>query len=128
MQRHPWLAPLLLTRPSMGPHSLRYLEAALAALESVDLPGPAKLQTVAMLSAITSAFVQNEMATTRPSEPAGAAASRGQYLTEALQAGDYPNLAAALTGHTGEGHPDEHFAGIVTNYLTGAGIPSQPPA
>ncbi|TVU58115.1 TetR family transcriptional regulator [Paenarthrobacter nitroguajacolicus] len=127
MQRHPWLAPLLLTRPSMGPNSLRYLEAALTTLESVDLPGPAKLQTVAMLSAITSAFVQNEMATARPPGPKGAATNRGQYLAEALKAGDYPHLTAALTGHSDEGHPDEHFTSIVTNYLTGAGIPSQPP-
>lgn len=112
----------------MGPHSLSYLEAALAALESVDLPGPAKLQTVAMLSAITSAFVQNEIASTRPFEPEDAAAGRGKYLAEALKAGDYPHLAAALTGYAGEGRPDEHFTGIVTNYLTGAGIPSQPSA
>ncbi|MFE4196256.1 TetR/AcrR family transcriptional regulator C-terminal domain-containing protein [Paenarthrobacter sp. NPDC056912] len=124
MQRHPWLAPLLLTRPSMGPHSLRYLEAALAALGTVDLQGPAKLQTVAMLSAITSAFVQNEMAATRPPEPEGAAANRGQYLVDALQAGDYPHLAAALTGHTGDGHPEEQFARIITNYLAGAGVPA----
>ncbi|MCT9871247.1 TetR/AcrR family transcriptional regulator [Paenarthrobacter aurescens] len=124
MRRHPWLAPLLLTRPSMGPNSLRYLEAALAALAKVDLPGPAKLQTVAMMTAITSAFVQNEMATTHPTEPEGVASGRGQYLTEALMAGDYPHLAAAMTGHTGEGQPDEQFTSIITNYLTGAGVPS----
>ena len=128
MHRHPWLAPLLLTRPSMGPNSLRYLEAALAALATVDLPGPAKLQTVAMMSAITSAFVQNELASAPASAPASAAAdsattSRVLYLAETLHTGNYPHLAAAMSGQAHSGHSVEQFAGIVANYLAGAGIP-----
>ncbi|MGO4147669.1 TetR/AcrR family transcriptional regulator [Paenarthrobacter sp. YAF11_1] len=124
MHRHPWLAPLLLTRPSMGPNSLRYLEAAVSALSTVDLPGPAKLQTVAMLSAITSAFVQNELASAPGSGAVdGAAAGRVPYLVEALHSGDYPHLAAAMAGQAHSGHSDEQFAGIVANYLAGAGVP-----
>ncbi|MET4541686.1 AcrR family transcriptional regulator [Arthrobacter bambusae] len=124
MHRHPWLAPLLLTRPSMGPNSLRYLEAALSALATVDLPGPAKLQTVAMMSAITSAFVQNELASAPASGAAeSATTSRVLYLAETLHTGNYPHLAAAMFGQAHSGHSVEQFAGIVANYLAGAGIP-----
>ncbi|MBT2585318.1 TetR/AcrR family transcriptional regulator [Arthrobacter sp. ISL-95] len=126
MHRHPWLAPLLLTRPSMGPNSLRFLDAALAALAPVDLSGPAKLQIVAMMSAITSAFVQNELASLTSSGPdENASANRGQYIIDALQAGEYPHLAAAMAGHSATGDADEQFTSAITNYLTGAGIPIQ---
>ncbi len=122
MHRHPWLAPLLLTRPSMGPNSLRYLEAAVSALETVDLPGPAKLQTVAMMSALTSAFVQNELAS--GGGRMGTAADRVLYLAETLNTGDYPHLAEAMTERGETGHSDEQFAAVLTNYLAGAGIPA----
>ncbi|WP_051483174.1 TetR/AcrR family transcriptional regulator [Arthrobacter sp. 31Y] len=125
MHRHPWLAPLLLTRPSMGPNSLRFLDAALAALAPVDLPGPAKLQIVAMMSAITSAFVQNELSSLPPAGPDEGSPERpGQYLIEALQAGEYPHLAAAMAGHSAAGNVDEQFTSAITNYLAGAGIPA----
>lgn len=123
MHRHPWLAPLLLTRPSMGPNALRYLEHALSALVSVDMPGPAKLQTVAMMTAITSAFVQNELTSADGSGlgPDGTSA-RVHYLSEVLQSGKYPLLAGTLTGQHDPGTPDDLFDGVITKYLTGAGL------
>ncbi|MFF2244449.1 TetR/AcrR family transcriptional regulator C-terminal domain-containing protein [Arthrobacter sp. NPDC058130] len=127
MHGHPWLAPLLLTRPSMGPNSLRYLGRALSALQAVDMPGPAKLQTVAMMTAITSAFVQNELAAAASAAASGtgdgAAPARFQYLSEVLSSGDYPLLAGALTGQHEPGRPEEIFTSVMTNYLAGAGLP-----
>ena len=124
MHRHPWLAPLLLTRPSMGPNTLRYLERALSAMEPLDMPGPAKLQTVAMMTAITSAFVQNELASADSSRtgPDGANA-RLQYLSHVVQSGNYPLLASALTGQHDTERPEEVFDSVITNYLAGAGLP-----
>lgn len=125
MYRHPWLAPLLLTRPSMGPNSLRYLERALSALQAVDMPGPAKLQTVAMMTAITSAFVQNELAAaTATASDDGVAPARSQYVSEVLLSGDYPLLASALTGQHEPEKPEEIFGSVISNYLAGAGIPA----
>ncbi|NQD87535.1 TetR/AcrR family transcriptional regulator [Paenarthrobacter sp. CM16] len=125
MHRHPWLAPLLITRPSTGPNSLRFLDGTLAAMEAVDLPGPAKLQVVAMMSAITSAFVQNELASLPPSDPTeGSSADRGSHILDALQSGEYPHLAAAMAGHSGAGSSEEQFTNAITNYLAGAGIPA----
>ncbi|MGP4031401.1 TetR/AcrR family transcriptional regulator [Pseudarthrobacter sp. 1C304] len=123
MHRHPWLAPLLLTRPSMGPNSLRYLERALAALQAVDMPGPAKLQTVAMMTAITSAFVQNELAAVAGTGD-GAAPARARYVTEVLMSGDYPLLAGAMTGQHEPERPEEVFTSVLTTYLAGAGVPA----
>jgi AcrR family transcriptional regulator len=123
MRRHTWLAPLLLTRPSMGPNSLRYLERALSALQGVDMPGPAKLQTVAMMTAITSAFVQNELAAAAASNADdGAAPARARYVSEVLLSGDYPLLAGALTGQHEPGGPEEIFTSVIANYLAGAGL------
>ncbi|MFL4477103.1 TetR/AcrR family transcriptional regulator [Paeniglutamicibacter sp. ORCA_105] len=124
MHRHPWLAPLLLTRQPVGPNALGYLERALSALESSNMPGPAKLQTVAMMTAITSAFVQNELA-----RPAGSGAvddgakERLRYLTEAIQSGKYPQLAGAIGGQHEPESPDEIFTGVIGHYLAGAGLP-----
>ena len=125
MYRHPWLAPLLLTRPSMGPNSLRYLERALSALQAVDMPGPAKLQTVAMMTAITSAFVQNELAAgTASGTDDGGTPARSQYISEVLLSGDYPLLAGALTGQPEPERPEEIFGSVISNYLAGTGIPA----
>lgn len=124
MHRHPWLAPLLLTRPSLGPNSLAYLERALAALVTADMPSAAKLQTVAMLTAISSAFVQNELAQSAgPGTIDDGAKERLQHLSAAFQSGKYPHLAGALGGHLEQQSPDETFMGVIENYLAGAGLP-----
>lgn len=127
MHRHPWLAPLLLTRPSMGPNALAYLEHALSALETVNLPGPAKLQTVAMMTAIASAFVQNELASAGGSgaDPDGAMA-RPLYLADVARSGNYPLLAVALAEQHDPQRPEEVFTNTVSNYLAGAGLPVAP--
>ncbi len=123
MHRHPWLAPLLLTRPSMGPNALKYLERALSAMKPVDMPGPAKLQTVAMMTAITSAFVQNELASADSSTTGlDGANARLQYLSDVVQSGNYPFLAGALTGQHDPERPEEVFNSVITNYLAGVGL------
>ncbi|MDJ0396698.1 TetR/AcrR family transcriptional regulator C-terminal domain-containing protein [Rhodococcus sp. G-MC3] len=127
MHRHRWLAPLLLTRPSMGPSALRYLEHALAALESAQMSGPSKLRTVAMMTAITSAFVQNELASeTSSGDTARDPNGSTRYLAEAVQSGRYPLLAAALTGQHEPDGPDDVFTTIIATYLEGAGLPGPP--
>jgi AcrR family transcriptional regulator len=125
MLRHPWLAPLLLTRPSMGPNSLLYLERALWALQAVDMSGPAKLQTVAMLTAITSSFAQNELASASASGVGsdGSLPARTQYISEVAGSGNYPLLAAALTGQHEPERPEETFTSVISNYLAGVGLP-----
>lgn len=124
MHRHRWLAPLLLSRPSMGPNALGYLERALSALEPVDMPGPAKLQTVAMMTAITSAFVQNELASAdRSDKDHDGANLRLRYLSDIVLSGKYPMLASALSRQHDSERPEDVFRSVITNYLAGAGLP-----
>lgn len=125
MHRHRWLAPLLLARPSMGPNSLEYLEHALSALESTKLSGPSKLQTVAMMTAITSAFVQNELASNAGPGSGGIALDekdRAEYLSKAIETMKYPLLAGVLSGQHELESPEELFIHVMATYLTGAGV------
>lgn len=123
MHRHPWLPPLLLTRPSLGPNSLAYLEWALGALSGVGLPASRKLEAIASLTAITSAYVQNELSSapaagTASAEPAGAPA-----WAAAVASGRYPLLSRALLdGHPPQDTPGERFSAMIRRQLQGEGI------
>lgn len=127
MKRHSWSAPLLLSNPALGPNSLAYLDHALTILAATNLGAAAKMRTVAMLTAVSSAFVQNELAAAEiPGRPARDAAARAGHLGQAAASGNYPALAAVL----GEGplpeQPDEVFTRIIATYLAGAGLPVDP--
>lgn len=122
MRRHRWLPPLLLTRPSMGPNSLAYLERALQALDGTDMAGADKLQTVAMLTAITSAFVQNETASDTLMGQDGVPPERVRYLSEVMGSGRYPFLTAAFTAAPNQAGPEELLGSLIRNHLSGAGL------
>ena len=62
MRRHPWLPPLLTTRPVLGPNGLVILEHVLEALAPHPASSAAKLETLGLLNAATALFVQNELA------------------------------------------------------------------
>lgn len=119
MKRHPWAAPLLLSQPSMGPNSLAYLDYALSVLRPTSLGSASKLRTTAMLTALTSAFVQNELAL---ASSAGHSPSRAAYLGQVLTSGSYPALAAVLGDELPEANQDEEFEKIIGTYLQGAGL------
>jgi AcrR family transcriptional regulator len=92
MRRHPWLPPLLITRPVLGPNGLILLEHVLDALASHPASTAAKLDAFALLNAATALFVQNELAGGPARQERNAA-----YLHHALAAGDHPRLAELLT-------------------------------
>ncbi len=120
MKKHPWSAPLLLSQPSLGPQSLAYLDHALAALRQTSLNAAAKLRTVAMLTAVTSAFVQNELSTV--SRTTSDAAGRAVYVSKVLATGNYPALAAVMSEEQLSDNPDDVFHQIIGTYLDGAGL------
>jgi len=91
MRRHPWLPPLLITRPVLGPSGLVLLEQFLEALASHPAIIPAKLEAFALFNAATALFVQNELAGGPARQERNAA-----YLHHALAAGDHPRLAELL--------------------------------
>jgi AcrR family transcriptional regulator len=91
MRRHPWLPPLLTTRPVLGPNGLALLEHGLEALASHPASTAAKLEALGLLNATTALFVQNELAGGPDQQQRNAA-----YLHHALAAGYHPRLAELL--------------------------------
>jgi AcrR family transcriptional regulator len=122
MHRHPWLPPLLLTRPSLGPNSLAYLDRAMRALDGCQLAAADRLQAVAMLTAITSAFVQNEISAATLVGRDGTPSARLSYLSEVVGSGRYPSLAAAFTSPPAVAGPEELLGVLIQNHLAGSGL------
>lgn len=121
VRRHPWLAPLVITRPVLGPHGLTVLEHVLDVLAAHPAGIAAKLEAFATLNAITAVFVQNELA-------GGSAAQRrnAAYLQHAVTSGEHPRLATLLAvGPATTAGPEDRYAGILTRIL--AGLLGPPP-
>jgi AcrR family transcriptional regulator len=60
MRRHPWVPALVLTRPSIGPNSLRCTEYFLAVLAGTAMSGGTKMELFAMLNGYLCQFAQWE--------------------------------------------------------------------
>ena len=123
MRRHPWLPPLLASRPVLGPHGLALLEHGLEALTPHPAGTAAKLEALALLSATTALFVQNELAGGPDQQQRNAA-----YLHHALTAGHHPRLAELLaappattrTGPPGAAaSPADRYRDILARILSG---------
>lgn len=119
---HPWLLDATATRTPLGPHTVTYLEHALAALAGLDVSPRTKLEAIAILSAVVSTLTRAEVT----QQLAGQTIPQWQraeaeYLTQVAMAGHHPHLAAALIGQPPEAEdsPDSLLARIVTRVLTG---------
>jgi hypothetical protein len=93
-RRHPWLLDLVPGRVGIGPRAVDQLEYALAALAGVDVAGPVKLETVAMLNGIVALAVRTELAV--GDTTASWSAAQAEFLGAVVTAGRHPHLAAAL--------------------------------
>lgn len=126
--RHPWLLDVPAV-PVPGPNAVTFTEHDLAALAGTDLPGPARLQAVALFSGAVRLTVQAEIEQLR----AGQDAARWQrglsaYLTAVVSAGQHPHLAAALAeaaASPGTQSPDDVFGSAMTRILAGLLAPWQ---
>ncbi|PJE93977.1 TetR family transcriptional regulator [Streptomyces carminius] len=122
LRRHPWLTRLLSSAYGFTPHSLRYLERCMAALEGLDAPGGTKLELLAMINSSVLAFVSDELAVAEraravPWSPEEEQAVRGAYLAGELGSGHYPHLAAAFAENPGPTDYDAAFERAVGRIL-----------
>lgn len=113
MRRHPWVPGLVLTRPSIGPNSLRCIEYFLAVMAVSDQPADTKMELFAILNSSICTFAQFE---------ANQRAQGGieqwnteliTYLANAAASGEFPHLAATFAGSAGrvpDLDPDAIFA------------------
>jgi AcrR family transcriptional regulator len=127
--RHPWLLDIQ-AAPIPGPNAVTFIEHTLAALDDTDLPGPARLEAVALFSGAVRLAAQTEIEQSR----AGRDAIQWQgelaaYLTGIVSAGQHPHLAAALAeAPTSDGPTSQEdvFDSAMTRILAGLLSPSAP--
>ncbi|MEU7035879.1 TetR/AcrR family transcriptional regulator C-terminal domain-containing protein [Streptomyces sp. NPDC046237] len=101
LRRHPWVIRLMTTGYAFGPNALRFLEACLACLDGLDLPGGTKMELIATVNGTVMTIVANELAIAErarglPWSEQQEQEVRGAYLMERLAGGAYPRLAAVF--------------------------------
>lgn len=101
LRRHPWVIRLMTTGYAFGPNALRFLEACLACLDGLDLPGGTKMELIATVNGTVMTIVANELAIAErarglPWSEEQEHEVRGAYLMERLAGGAYPRLAAVF--------------------------------
>jgi AcrR family transcriptional regulator len=113
MLRHPWLAALVISRATLGPHGVDLIEHFLDVLSEHPANAATKLEAFGILMAVTATFVQ--------AGNTGDAARQRQaaYLRHVAADGRHPNLAALLATATPPGDPAGQFTTLLTRILTG---------
>ncbi|MFI1164227.1 TetR/AcrR family transcriptional regulator C-terminal domain-containing protein [Streptomyces sp. NPDC020801] len=106
MRRHPWLPRLMSGIYGFSPNALRYLEHCLACLDPLEASYGTKMELVAMLNAVVTMYVANELATAErtrslPWSAEQESAVRIAYLGRQVATGAYPRMAAAFVEDAG---------------------------
>ncbi|MFJ3335940.1 TetR/AcrR family transcriptional regulator C-terminal domain-containing protein [Streptomyces sp. NPDC086766] len=106
MRRHPWLPRLMSGIYGFSPHALRYLEHCLTCLDPLEASYGTKMELVAMLNAVVTMYVSNELATAErtrslPWSEEQETAVRIAYLGGQIATGAYPRMAAAFQEDAG---------------------------
>ncbi|MEU6481787.1 TetR/AcrR family transcriptional regulator [Streptomyces sp. NPDC047017] len=106
MRRHPWLPRLMSAMYGFSPNALRYLEHCLACLDPLEVPYGTKMELVAMLNAVVTMYVSNELTTAErtrslPWSEQEETAVRIAYLGGQVATGAYPRLAASFAQDAG---------------------------
>jgi len=91
IRHHPWLPPLILARPVLGPNGLVLLEHVLEILALHPASSTTKLEAFAIFTATTALFVHNELTGGAARQQRNAA-----YLHYALATGRHGRLAELL--------------------------------
>ncbi|MFF1443668.1 TetR/AcrR family transcriptional regulator [Streptomyces sp. NPDC058295] len=121
--RHPWLAPLLSTRPVMGPNFLRGMERDLALLAGCDLDMEESLAVLDLIHSWVSGIVQAELTERAVAQRSGIDRDAWRrhmqpYLMSMLATGEFPYLSKMIrASEIGEG--DERFENGLTTILDG---------
>ncbi|MEV7127001.1 TetR/AcrR family transcriptional regulator [Streptomyces sp. NPDC093260] len=124
MRRHTWLPRLMSGIYGFSPHTLRYLEHCLTCLDPLEASYGTKMELVAMLNAVVTMYVSNELATAErtrslPWSEAEETAVRIAYLGGQVATGAYPRMAAAFAEGAGPVDLEAVFERAVTRVLDG---------
>ncbi|MGW1743233.1 TetR family transcriptional regulator [Nocardia sp. NPDC001965] len=125
--KYPWLLDIPVEPLRVGPHGIRYLEYALRAMATVDLPGPMKLQAIAALNALVQQLAR--AAVVDRSADRSRRERQAAYLSRIAAMGAHPYLAAALdSSHRDIAAPADIFELVIHRALEGLLTPDRPPA
>ncbi|MFF7944289.1 TetR/AcrR family transcriptional regulator [Nocardia gamkensis] len=115
--KYSWLLDIPVEPLRVGPRGIRYLEYALQAMSTVDLPGQVKLQAVAALNALVQQLARAEVGDRTANRSRRIA--QAAYLHKTAREGDHPHLAAALETTQHDDSPDGIFELVVRRALEG---------
>ncbi|MFI9274653.1 TetR/AcrR family transcriptional regulator C-terminal domain-containing protein [Kitasatospora sp. NPDC052896] len=119
LRRHRWALSLVITRPTLGPNGLRFLDHFLAVLAPTELDGSAKLEAMALFSGFVCQFAEWEHGGVSPGQDRlQAQRELAEYLGRAALTGQYPHLAANLAGRAAPADLDQLFARSLRRILT----------
>jgi AcrR family transcriptional regulator len=123
MRRHRWLPAVLAARQTLGPNTLATMEYALAALAHTGLDGPAKLETIALLTGFVANYVAHELAQESTNQRTGRGAqhllaAQTRYLRTVAESGRYPRLAQILAAPDSEADPHTDFDRLLNRLVT----------
>ncbi|CAL9579311.1 hypothetical protein SUDANB70_05024 [Streptomyces sp. enrichment culture] len=124
MHRHPWLPRLMSPVHGFSPNSLRLVEHCLACLEPLPVSHSTRMELIAMLNAVVTLYVTNELATAErsrslPWTEEQENAARAAYLAGRLATGAYPRLAAGIAGSAGAVDMEAMFERMLGRVLDG---------
>lgn len=127
MRRHPWMPELVLSRPSMGPNTLRRTEYFLGALVGMPMGGGAKMEAFAQLSGFVCQYAQWEHTAGRGGRERWQA-ELVAYLGGVIATGAFPHLAEALAdAQSTPVAPDTLFTRSLDRLITLLLTPPEPP-
>ena len=107
LKRHSWLGPLLTSRPTLGPHYLRWFEFALASTAATGLDVKARVRLIGTVNAWVAGVVGYELGEAETNRRHKLTEKRkrelvGPYLDRILETGRYPHLAEFVRVGSGE--------------------------
>ncbi|MFJ9852802.1 TetR/AcrR family transcriptional regulator [Streptomyces sp. NPDC101150] len=119
MLRHPWLPAALSTHRTPGPHTLAFLEHALAALRPTGLDGAARVEIFAQLTGFVTGHVHHEIARATAARSPGQSAAEARYLAAVAADGRHPELAEALSAPHRPLTPEATFTRFLNRLIDG---------
>ncbi len=120
--RHPWLAPLLATRPSLGPNWLRGLEHALTAAAPLTSDITDAASAVGLIRDYVRGAVMRELAEKETQRRTGQTedqwrAAVAPYMRKIIDSGAYPRVSRMI--ESTDLSPAEQFSHGLRRILTG---------
>lgn len=114
---HPWLVAASLEVGITGPNTLRHFDRCLAILDGVQVPGTAKMETLAMLTGVVNLFAR----------PVPEHASDPSLYFAALDPVAHPHLNAVLAEPPGgpTADPEDLFDRVIRSVLRGLLTPDR---